>query len=86
MCTFVVAEPVTNSSAIVYAQALLLIMLRFGLAHTIVLGADKIFYNAFRQICELLRLNVHAISGKNHNPVFVERVNAYLNKGSKIFT
>ena len=86
MSTFAVAEPVTNPSAMVYAQALLMIMLRFGLAHTIVLDADKKFYNTFRQMCELLRLNVHTISGENHDPMLVERVNLHLNKGLKIFT
>ena len=86
MCTFAVAKPVTNLSAMVYAQALLMSMLRFGLAHTIVLDTDKKFYNTFRQMCELLRLNVHTISRENHDPMVVERVNSYLNKGFKIFT
>ena len=48
MSTFTVAEPVTNPSAMVYAQALLMIMLRFELANTIVLDADKKFYNTFQ--------------------------------------
>ena len=76
MCTFVVAEPVTNPSAMVYAQALLMIILPIGLAHTIILDADTNFYNTFRQMCELLRLNAHTISGENHNPMLVERVNS----------
>ena len=86
MCMFAVAKPVTNPSGMVYAQALLMIVLRFGLAHTSVLGADKKFYNSFRQMCKLLRLNVHTISGENHDPRLVERVNLYVNKGLKIFT
>ena len=86
MSTFAVAEPVTNPSAMVYAQALLMIMLCFGLAHTIVLYTNNNFYNTFRQMCELLRLNVHTISGENHDPMLVEHVYLYLNKGLKIFT
>ena len=86
MSTIAVAAPVTNTSAMVYAQVVLMIMLRFGLDHTIILDADKKFYNTFRQMCELLRLNVHTISGENHNPMLVERANLYLNKGLKIFT
>ena len=50
MSTFTVDEPVTNPSAMVYAQALLMIMLRFGLAHIIVLDANKKFYNTFGQM------------------------------------
>ena len=86
MSMFAVAKPVTNQSAMVYAKALLMIVLRFGLTHTIVLYAEKKFYNAFRQMCELLRLNVHTISGEIHDPMLVERVNSCFNKGSKIFT
>ena len=59
MSTFAVAEPGPNHSAMVYAHALLMIMLRFGLVHTIVLNADKKFYNTFQQMCKLLHLNVH---------------------------
>ena len=61
MSTFAVAKPVTNPSAMVYTQALLMIMLRFGLACTIVLDADKKFYSTFQQMSELLRPNVHTI-------------------------
>ena len=86
MSTFSVAEPVTNPSAMVYTQALLTIMLRFGLAHTIVIDADKKFYNTFRQMCKLLHLNVHTVSGENHDLMLVERVKLYLNKGLTIFT
>ena len=37
MCTFALAETVPESNLITYAQALSMIMLCFGLAHTIVL-------------------------------------------------
>ena len=37
MSTFAVVEPVAKQSAETYAQALMMIMLRFGLAHTVVL-------------------------------------------------
>ena len=45
MCTFAVAEPVSATNSTLYAQALLMIMLRFGLAHTIVLDKDSKFYS-----------------------------------------
>ena len=86
MCTFAVAEPVSEPSSTTYAQALSMIMLRFGLAHTIVLDKDSKFYATFKQTCELLQINVHTVSSENHNPMIVERVNRYLNKGLKIFT
>jgi hypothetical protein len=35
---------------------------------------------------DLLQINRHILSGGNHNPMLVERVNRYLNKGLKIMT
>ena len=69
----------------VYAQVLLVIMPRFGIVHTIVLNTGKENNNTFCQMCKLLRLKVHTISGRNHDSILVERVNAYLNKGLTIF-
>ena len=63
-----------------------MIMLRFGLARTIVLDKDSNFYAVFAQSCLLLDLNVHTVSSDNHDAIIVERVNRYLNKGLKIFT
>ena len=86
ICTFAVAEPVPESNSTTYAQALSMMMLRFGLAHTIVLNKDSKFYPFFSQYCLLLYLNVHTVSSENHDAIIVERVNRYLNKGLKIFT
>ena len=86
MCTFAAAEPVAKANSTNYAQALVMTMLRYGIAHTIVLDKDSKFYATFRQTCELLQLNAHTISGGNHNPMIVERINRYYNKGLKIFT
>ena len=61
-------------------------MLRYGIAHTIILDKDSKYYATFCQTCELLQLNVHTISGENHNPMIVERVNRFYNKGLRIFT
>ena len=33
---------------------------------------------------DLLQINRHVLLGGNHNPMLVERVNCYLNKGLKI--
>ena len=37
-------------------------------------------------MCRLLDLNIHTMSGRNHDPVLIKRVNNYLNKRLKIFT
>ena len=86
MCTFAVAETVPESNLTTYAQALLMIILRFLLAQTIELDKDIKFYAVFAQYFLLLDLNVHAVSSENYDAIIVERVNRYLNKGLKIFT
>ena len=63
-----------------------MILLRFGIAHTIVLNVDNNFYNIFRKICGLLDLHIHTVGGGNHDPMLAECVNNNLNKGLNIFT
>ena len=51
MSTFAVAEPVSKTDSTIYAQALLMIMMRFGFAHTILLDKDSKFYATFTHTC-----------------------------------
>ena len=85
MSTFVVAEPAPKQSAETCAQALMMIMLYFGLTHTVVLDKDSKFHDTFKQSCQLLNIITHTISWKNHNAMVVERINEYFDKGIKIF-
>jgi hypothetical protein len=62
------------------------IQLWFGFCHTIVLDKDSKFFGVFKEAVNLLQINRHVLSGNNHNPMLVERVNRYLNKGLKIMT
>ena len=43
MCTFAAVEPVSNASAKTFASAIMKIMLRYGLSHTVVLDKDSKF-------------------------------------------
>ena len=86
MCTFAAVEPVSNASAKTFASAIMKIMLRYGLSHTVVLDKDSKFLGVCRESLDLLHINCHILSGGNHNPMLVERVNRYLNKGLKIMT
>ena len=47
---------------------------------------DSKFLGVFRESMELLKINFHILSGDNHNPMIVERINRYLNKGLRIMT
>ena len=83
MCTFAVAKSETNPSAMVYAQDLLMIMLRFGLTHTIFLTRTRNSTTHFDR-CASSYTSMSTLSAANHDPILVERTHTYLNKGLKI--
>jgi hypothetical protein len=84
MCTFAAMEPVTNWLATTFASAIMKIILRYGFCHTVVLDKDSKFFGVCRESLNLLKINCHILSGGNHDPMLVERLNRYLNKGLKI--
>ena len=86
MCTFAAVEPVSNASATTFASAIMKIMLRYGLSHTVVLDKDSKFLGVCWESLDLLHINCYILLEGNHNPMLVERVNCYLNKGLKITT
>ena len=81
MTTFAVMEPTAKANSTMFASSIMKIMMRFGLCHTIVLDKDSKFFSVFRQTVDLLKINCHVLSGDNHNPMIIERINRYLNKG-----
>jgi hypothetical protein len=86
MCTFGALEPVMSPNATTFASAIMKIQLRYGLCHTVVLNKDSKFYGFFRESLDLLQINCHVLSGDNHNPMLVERLCRYFNKGLRIMT
>jgi hypothetical protein len=62
------------------------IQLRYGFCHTLVLDKDSKFFGVCSEALDLLQINCHVLSGGNHNPMLVECVNRYINKGLKIMT
>jgi hypothetical protein len=60
------------------------IILRYGFCHTVVLDKDSKFFGVCREALDLLQINCHVLSGANHNPMIVERLNRYLNQGLRI--
>jgi hypothetical protein len=79
-------EPVTNASATTFASGIIKIILRYRFCHTIVLNKDSKFFGMCREALDLLQINSHVLSGGNHNPMLVEQLNCYLNKGLQIIT
>jgi hypothetical protein len=86
MCTFGALKPVTGANAMTFALAIMKIQLRYGFCHTIVLDKDSMFYGIFHESLDVLKINCHVLSGNNHNPMLVERLCLYFNKGLRIMT
>ncbi len=86
MCTFAAMEPIPNPSATSFASAIMKIILRYGFCHTVVLDKDIKFLGVCREALDLLHINCHTLSGNNHNPMIVGRLNSYLNAGLRIMT
>ena len=86
MTGFAAVEPVKSTDAAGFAAALMRILLRFGLCHTLVVDKASVFFSVFRQVVDLLKLNLHVLSGENHDAMLVERVNRYLNKCLRVMT
>jgi hypothetical protein len=86
MTGFAVMEPISHANSKNFASAIMLLQLCFGFCRTIVLNKDSKFYSVCREALDLLQINCHVLSGDNHNPMMVKRVNWYLNKGHKIMT
>jgi hypothetical protein len=86
MTGFASMEPVQHAKSKNFASAIIKIQLRYGFCYTIVLDKGSKFYGVCREALDLLHINCHVLSGDNHNPMTVERVNQYLTKGLKIMT
>ncbi len=79
-------EPIQHANSKIFALAIMRIQLRYSFCHTIVLDKNIKFYSVCQEALNLLQINYHVLSGDNHNPMMVERVNRYLTKGLKIMT
>jgi hypothetical protein len=84
MSSFACMEPVTNASATTFVSAIMKMLLRYGFCHMAVLDKDSKFFSTCSEALDLLKINRHVLSGSNHIPMLVERVNRYLTKGLKI--
>ena len=85
MTAFAIAEDTAEQNSKAFASALMKIWLRFGFSHTIVVDKDSKFLGVFVQTAALLKINIHVLSGENHDPMLVERICRYLNSCLTVF-
>jgi hypothetical protein len=84
MSSFACMESITNASAATFASAIMKMLLQYGFCHTAVLDKNSKFFGVYSEALDLLKINQHVLSGANHNPMLIKRVNCYLTKGLKI--
>ena len=85
MTSFAICEDTAETTAEAFAKAIMKIWLRFGFSHTIVVDKASTFRGVFAETAALLGINIHVLSGENHDPMIVERVNRFLNSSLTIF-
>ena len=85
MTSFAICEDTPEQNSKVFAGALMKIWLRFGFSHTIVVDKDSKFLGEFAKTAALLKINIHVLSGGNHDPMIVERICRYLNSCLTVF-
>jgi hypothetical protein len=86
MTGFSAMESIQHENLTLFASGIIKIQLRFGFCHTVVLNKDSKYFGSFKEAVDLLQINCLILLGGNHNPMLVEQVNHYLNKGLKIMT
>eukprot|EP00956_Cyclotella_meneghiniana_P009859 scaffold13641_cov42-Cyclotella_meneghiniana.AAC.3 len=85
MTGFACIEGLNESNSASFAAAIMRIMLRYGMAHTLILDKDSKFYGTFKETGQLMKIKTHTISPANHDAMLVKRLNRYYNKALKIF-
>jgi len=85
MTAFGICEPVAEQNVPTFASALMKIWLRFGFSHTIVVDKDSKFCGVFAKTVKLLNINIHILSGGNHDPMLIEQICRFLNASLTIY-
>jgi hypothetical protein len=62
------------------------VQLHYSFCHTVVLDKDSKCFGVCSEALDLLQINCHELSGNNHKPMMVKKINRYLTKGLKIMT
>jgi hypothetical protein len=86
MTGFASMEPIQHANSKTFALGIMKVQLCCGFCHTIILDKDSKCVEVCSEVLDLLHNNRHVLSGNNHNPMMVKRINQYLTKGLKIMT
>jgi hypothetical protein len=79
---FAAIEPLRHMNLTTFSKAVYrIVMLRYGLSQMVITDPDSKFKGEFKEAFTLLKIKHHISARGNHNAIFVERFNRFLNAG-----
>jgi hypothetical protein len=85
MTGFAAIEPIKEMNSSLFARSVYVILLRYGLSHTVITGPDSKFKGQFKEAFATLKIHHHLSARGHHDAILVEQFNCFLNAGLRVF-
>jgi hypothetical protein len=85
MTGFAAIEPIKEMNSSSFARSVYVILLRYGLSHTVITDRDSKFKGQFKEAFAILKIHHHLSARGHHDAILVERFNRFLNAGLHVF-
>jgi HKD family nuclease len=85
MTGFAAIEPIKEKNSSSFARSVYIILLRYGLANSVITDPDSKFKGEFKEAFETLKIHHHLSARGHHDAILVERFNRFLNAGLRVF-
>jgi hypothetical protein len=86
MTGFAAIEPIKEMNSSSFARSMVyVILLRYGLSHTVITDPDSKFKGQFKEAFATLKIHHHLSTRDHHGAILVERFNRFLNAGLQVF-
>jgi hypothetical protein len=84
MTRFTAIELLKNMNSPIFSKAVYRIMLPYGLSQMVIMDPDSKFKGEFKAAFALLKINNRISARGNHDAIFVEQFNRFLNAGLRL--
>jgi hypothetical protein len=85
MTGFAATEPLKELTSASFARAVYVILLRYGISHTVITDPDSKFKGQFKEAFQTMDIHHHLSARGHHDAILVERFNRFLNAGLRVF-
>jgi hypothetical protein len=85
MTGFVAIEPIKEMNLSSFARSVYVILLRYGLSHTVITGPDSKFKGQFKEAFATLKIHYHLSARGHQDAILVEQFNRFVNAGLQVF-